>query len=83
MHLVTNKDYYYLEGTKRGWSPISPASVVEQWQKVRLGVVNEVRVGNEERGEASWFAAAAAAEGDEDYGGNEADGEEEEGDVVV
>lgn len=52
----TIEDFYYLEGTVRGWGPISPASVVGQWQGVRLGVVNGERVTAEERGVAPWFA---------------------------
>ena len=40
----------------RGWSPISPASVIGQWQAVRLGVVEGDRVSKDERGEAPWFA---------------------------
>jgi len=48
-------DFYYLEGTVRGWSPISPASVVGQWQAIRLGVVDGERVTAEERGVAPWF----------------------------
>ncbi|KAL7551119.1 hypothetical protein ACHAWF_014318, partial [Thalassiosira exigua] len=53
----TVEDYYYLEGTVRGWSPLSPASVVGQWQAVRLGVTDGgERVTPEERGTAPWFA---------------------------
>ena len=54
----TVDDFYYLDGTVRGWSPISPASVEGQWQGVRLGVVEGDRVSAEERGEAPWFTAA-------------------------
>lgn len=42
-------DYYYVQGTVRGWSPISPASVLGRWQMKRLGV------GEEEAGVAPWF----------------------------
>ncbi len=42
-------DYYYVQGTIRGWSPISPASVVGQWQAKRLGVDKD------EAGVAPWF----------------------------
>jgi len=42
-------DYYYIQGTVRGWSPISPASVLAQWQAKRLGVSEE------EAGTAPWF----------------------------
>lgn len=45
----TVDDYYFMEGTVRGWSPISPASVVGQWQMKRLGVDPE------EAGVAPWF----------------------------
>ncbi|KAL7462025.1 hypothetical protein ACHAXS_002423 [Conticribra weissflogii] len=45
----TLEDYYFMEGTVRGWSPISPASVIGQWQGIRLGVSKE------ERGVAPWF----------------------------
>lgn len=42
-------DYYYMQGTIRGWNPISPASVLGQWQAKRLGVDRE------EAGIAPWF----------------------------
>lgn len=45
----TLDDYYFVEGTIRGWSPISPASVVGQWQAKRLGVDKD------EAGIAPWF----------------------------
>ena len=45
----TVDDYYFMEGTVRGWSPISPASVEGQWQAKRLGVDPE------EAGGAPWF----------------------------
>ena len=59
----------FLDGTVRGWSPISPASVIGQWQAVRLGVVEGDRVSKDERGEAPWFGVdedneAAAAVGE-------------------
>jgi hypothetical protein len=59
-------DFYYLEGTVRGWSPISPASVVGQWQAIRLGVVDGERVTTEERGEAPWFTRGEEGEVDEE-----------------
>eukprot|EP00957_Ditylum_brightwellii_P085171 6477312-Ditylum_brightwellii.AAC.1 len=31
-------DFYYLQGSVRGWSPLQPASVLGQWQAKRLGV---------------------------------------------
>lgn len=42
-------DFYYVQGTVRGWSPLSPASVVGQWQCRRLGVDKD------EAGIAPWF----------------------------
>jgi len=42
-------DYYYLQGSIRGWSPLSPASVLGQWQFKRLGVSDA------ERGAAPWL----------------------------
>jgi hypothetical protein len=42
-------DFYYMQGTVRGWSPISPASVMAQWQAKRLGFSEE------ETGIAPWF----------------------------
>jgi hypothetical protein len=42
-------DFYYMQGTIRGWNPISPASVLGQWQAKRLGVDRE------EAGVAPWF----------------------------
>jgi len=42
-------DYYFMQGTVRGWNPISPASVLGQWQMIRLGVEKE------EAGAAPWF----------------------------
>ncbi len=45
----TIDDYYYAQGTIRGWNPLSPASVVGQWQAKRLGVDKD------EAGIAPWF----------------------------
>mmetsp|Transcript_8745 Transcript_8745/g.23601 ORF Transcript_8745/g.23601 Transcript_8745/m.23601 type:complete len:262 (-) Transcript_8745:1357-2142(-) len=42
-------DYYYLQGSVRGWTFLTPASVTGQWQARRLGVDPE------EAGEAPWF----------------------------
>jgi hypothetical protein len=42
-------DFYFMEGTVRGWSPLSPASVLGQWQAKRLGVDPD------EMGTAPWF----------------------------
>lgn len=44
------EDYYFQEGTVRGWSPIGPAAVIGQWQARRLGVDKE------EAGTAPWFS---------------------------
>ena len=49
-------DYYYLEGTIRGWTPLEAATVKGQWQAKRLGCTDE------ERGPAPWFED----EGDEE-----------------
>lgn len=45
----TVDDFYYVQGTIRGWSPISPASVIGQWQAKRLGVDKD------EAGIAPWL----------------------------
>ena len=42
-------DYYYLEGTVRGWAPWMAATVFAQWQARRLGVDKD------EAGTAPWF----------------------------
>lgn len=42
-------DYYFVQGTVRGWTYISPASVLGQWQARRLGVDPE------EAGTPPWF----------------------------
>ncbi len=47
--------FYYLEGKVWGWGPLSPSSVVGQWQTTRLGIVDGARVTVEERGVAPWF----------------------------
>lgn len=43
------EDYYFLQGTVRGWTYLMPASVLAQWQARRLGVDKE------EAGVAPWF----------------------------
>ena len=43
------EDYYFLQGTVRGWSYLQPASVLAQWQAKRLGVDQD------EAGVAPWF----------------------------
>jgi len=58
----TIEDFYFLEGTVRGWSPISPASVDGQWQGIRLGVLDGDRVTADEKGEAPWFMAKEEVE---------------------
>eukprot|EP00571_Detonula_confervacea_P010299 CAMPEP_0172300634 /NCGR_PEP_ID=MMETSP1058-20130122/2667_1 /TAXON_ID=83371 /ORGANISM="Detonula confervacea, Strain CCMP 353" /LENGTH=260 /DNA_ID=CAMNT_0013010457 /DNA_START=71 /DNA_END=853 /DNA_ORIENTATION=- len=74
----TIEDFYYLDGTVRGWSPISAASVDGQWQAVRLGVLDGDRVTLEERGEAPWFAIEEEEDSEEklELGSGEEDGEE-------
>ena len=42
-------DYYYLQGTVRGWTYLQPASVLAQWQAKRLGVDPD------EAGTPPWF----------------------------
>jgi len=81
----TIDDFYYLEGTVRGWSPISPASVVGQWQATRLGVVDGERVAQEERGVAPWFMEPEEVEGEsesENEGTEEREVNESKEDVV-
>ena len=75
----TIDDFYYLEGTVRGWSPISPASVDGQWQAVRLGVVDGERVAVEERGEAPWFGE----EEEDEESGEIGEEEESESEIVA
>ena len=43
------EDYYFTQGTVRGWNFFSPAAVLGQWQAKRLGVDPE------EAGVAPWF----------------------------
>jgi hypothetical protein len=45
----TISDYYYLQGTVRGWTYWSAAAVIGQWQAKRLGV------GKDEAGTPPWF----------------------------
>lgn len=45
----TVDDYYYLQGTVRGWRFWSPAAVLGQWQARRLGVDKD------EAGTPPWF----------------------------
>lgn len=52
-------DFYYVQGSIRGWSPISPASVVGQWQAKRLGVDKD------EAGIAPWFEEEEEVEEEE------------------
>mmetsp|Transcript_4920 Transcript_4920/g.7177 ORF Transcript_4920/g.7177 Transcript_4920/m.7177 type:complete len:225 (-) Transcript_4920:67-741(-) len=58
-------DFYYMEGTVRGWSPVSAANVLAQWQARRLGVDRE------EAGVAPWFERS-----DEDNVAEDASGEQ-------
>jgi hypothetical protein len=55
----TTDDYYYLQGTVRGWSFFQAASVLGQWQAKRLGVVD-----SEEAGTPPWFQAEEKEEGE-------------------
>ena len=52
-------DYYYIQGTVRGWTFWQPASVLAQWQGKRLGVDEA------EAGTAPWFEAKDDADGSE------------------
>ena len=56
----TVDDFYYVQGSIRGWSPISPASVIGQWQAKRLGVDKE------EAGVAPWFEEEEEEDDDDD-----------------
>eukprot|EP00554_Chaetoceros_debilis_P005385 CAMPEP_0194073176 /NCGR_PEP_ID=MMETSP0149-20130528/698_1 /TAXON_ID=122233 /ORGANISM="Chaetoceros debilis, Strain MM31A-1" /LENGTH=225 /DNA_ID=CAMNT_0038753151 /DNA_START=106 /DNA_END=779 /DNA_ORIENTATION=+ len=49
----TLEDFYFMEGSVRGWGPLSSASVVGQWQAKRLGVDPD------EAGTAPWFESVA------------------------
>jgi hypothetical protein len=75
----TINDFYYLEGTVRGWSPISPASVVGGWQAIRLGIVEGERVTEEERGVAPWFETSADDDDDDDDDDKEKEVQKETG----
>jgi hypothetical protein len=46
---VVEEDYYFTQGTVRGWNFLSAAEVVGQWQSKRLGVDPD------EAGVAPWF----------------------------
>jgi len=48
----TADDYYFGQGTVRGWTYLQPASVLAQWQAKRLGVDPA------EAGTAPWFEEA-------------------------
>jgi hypothetical protein len=56
-------DYYFTQGTVRGWNFLSAAAVRGQWQAKRLGVDPD------EAGVAPWFEEAE--EDDEDDGDND------------
>lgn len=58
----TADDYYYLQGTVRGWNFLSAANVLGQWQARRLGVDPE------EAGVAPWFQEEIVAAADEEEG---------------
>ena len=50
----TIKDFCYLEVTVLGYSPISPASLVGQWQVMQLSIEDGDCVSAEEQGTAPW-----------------------------
>eukprot|EP00978_Attheya_sp_CCMP212_P009999 scaffold23960_cov42-Attheya_sp.AAC.1 len=54
------EDYYFLEGTVRGWSPVQPASVLGEWQSKRLGVDPS------ESGTPPWFQEQNETNDDDD-----------------
>lgn len=58
-------DYYFVQGTVRGWTYLTPASVLGQWQGKRLGVDPE------EAGTPPWFEV----EEDDQEEGTEKSGE--------
>ena len=60
-------DYYFSQGTVRGWTYLTPASVLGQWQARRLGVDPD------EAGVAPWFDS-----GDDEEEKEEAENEAEE-----
>jgi hypothetical protein len=53
-------DYYYLQGTVRGWTFWQAASVLAQWQAKRLGVDPQ------EAGTAPWFMEEEPSDEDND-----------------
>lgn len=55
----TTEDFYYLQGTVRGWTYLQSARVLAQWQAKRLGVDAE------EAGVAPWFEVDDEDEEDE------------------
>lgn len=59
-------DFYFTEGTVRGWSFFSAAAVVGQWQAKRLGVDPE------EAGTAPWFQTDEEKEEESEASSNEA-----------
>jgi hypothetical protein len=62
----TVDDYYYIQGTVRGWTYITAAEVLGQWQAKRLGVDPE------EAGIAPWFEEEGEEMGsDDDESSNE------------
>jgi len=75
------EDYYFMEGTVRGWSPLSPASVVGQWQMKRLGIDPD------EAGVAPWFETEDEATEDEENNteivSKETEDEEKSTDVIA
>ena len=59
-------DYYYTQGTVRGWSFLTAAAVLGQWQARRLGV----EAG--EAGPAPWFDVDQAENDEEGEASNDA-----------
>lgn len=64
-------DYYFSQGTVRGWTYLTPASVLGQWQARRLGVDSD------EAGTAPWFEEDEDEESDETKSLSEAKTESE------
>jgi succinate dehydrogenase/fumarate reductase flavoprotein subunit len=68
----TVEDYYYLQGTVRGWTYFSAAQVVGQWQSKRLGVDPD------EAGTAPWFEEEEQRQDDDDDAENQPETKEPE-----
>lgn len=68
----TAEDYYYLQGTVRGWTYLTPASVDGQWQAKRLGVDPD------EAGTPPWFEEEQEDESETEKGPTEEEASTEE-----